>query len=68
MKKIEKILIYLLKKNYFFLCVYINMVSKYYQKKKEKLLKEAHERYQNVSEEEKKIKPEKCLRQISKSF
>ena len=44
------------------------MVSKYYQKKKEKLLKEARERYQNVSEEEKKITTEKCLRQISKSF
>ena len=29
------------------------MVSKYYQKKKEKLLKEARERYQNLSEEEK---------------
>ena len=29
------------------------MVSKYYQKVKEKLQKEAHERYQNLSEEEK---------------
>ena len=29
------------------------MVSKYYQKHKEKLRKEARERYQNLSEEEK---------------
>ena len=29
------------------------MVNKYYQKHKERLLKEAHERYQNLSEEEK---------------
>ena len=29
------------------------MVSKYYQKHKEKLRKEAQERYQNLSEEEK---------------
>ena len=29
------------------------MVNKYYQKHKEKLRKEAHERYQNLSEEEK---------------
>ena len=30
------------------------MVNKYYQKHKEKLRKEARERYQNLSEEEKK--------------
>ena len=29
------------------------MVNKYYQKHKERLQKEAHERYQNRSEEEK---------------
>ena len=29
------------------------MVNKYYQKHKEKLLTKAHERYQNLSEEEK---------------
>ena len=29
------------------------MVNKYYQKHKERLQKEAHERYQNLSEEEK---------------
>ena len=32
------------------------MVNKYYQKRKEKLRKEALERYQNVSEEEKEKK------------
>ena len=29
------------------------MVNKYYQKHKERLRKEVHERYQNLSEEEK---------------
>ena len=39
------------------------MVNKYYQKKtKEKLQKEACERYQNISEEKKKMK--KSLGQI----
>ena len=33
--------------------VFIKMVNKYYLKNKEKLQKEAHERYQNFSEEEK---------------
>ena len=46
----------------FFVCMYIKMVynynyikmvNKYYQKNKEKLQKEARERYQNLSEEEK---------------
>ena len=32
------------------------MVNKYYQKYKEKLQKEARERYQNLSEEEKEKK------------
>ena len=37
------------------------MVNKYYRKHKEKLRKEAHERYQNLSEEE-KDKREKKIR------
>ena len=37
--------------NFFF--VYINVVNKYYQKHKENLGKEAPERYQDLSEEEK---------------
>ena len=41
------------------------MVNKYYQKKnKEKLLKEARERYQNLSEEEKGKRQKKGLQQI----
>ena len=36
--------------------VFIKMVNKYYLKNKEKLQKEAHERYQNLSEEEKEKK------------
>ena len=43
------------------------MINKFYQKHKEKLRKEARERYQNLSEEEKEKKGEKGLRQISKS-
>ena len=43
------------------------MINKYYQKHKEKLRKEARERYQNLSEEEKEKKGEKGLRQISNS-
>ena len=35
------------------------MVNKYYQKHKEKLQKEAHERYQNLSEDEKDKKAKK---------
>ena len=33
--------------------MFIKMVNKYYQKIKEKLRKEARERYQNLSDEEK---------------
>ena len=33
--------------------IYIKMVYNYYQKNKQKFQKEAHERYQNLSEEEK---------------
>ena len=36
------------------------MVKKYYQKNKEKLKKEARERYQNISEEEKEKIPKKA--------
>ena len=36
------------------------MVNKYYQKHKEKLQKEAHERYQNLSEDEKDKKAKKA--------
>ena len=43
---------------YFFL--YITIVNHCYQKQKERLRKEAHEKYQNLSEEE-KIKVEKSL-------
>ena len=35
------------------------MVNKYYQKNKEKLPKEARERYQNLSEEEKEKRRKK---------
>ena len=38
---------------YIFLYTYIKMVNNYYLKNKEKLQKEARERYQNLSEEEK---------------
>ena len=44
----------ILMKKFFFL--YIKMVNTYYQKNKEKLQKEARERYQNLSEEEKNKK------------
>ena len=49
-------------KNKFFInfFVYIQVVNNYYQKHKEKLWKEARERYQNLSEK-KKIKDEKRL-------
>ena len=36
------------------------MVKKYYQKHKEKLWKEARERYQNLSEEEKEKRREEA--------
>ena len=34
--------------------IYINLSAKYYQENKERLLKKACERYQNLSKEEKK--------------
>ena len=40
------------------------MVNKYYQKLKERLQKEASERYQNLSEEEKEERRKKRQRQI----
>ena len=39
-----------------FFCIYIKAVNKYYQRNKEKLQKEAQERYENLSKEEKKAK------------
>ena len=44
------------------------MVNKYYQKYKERLWNQAHERYQNLSEGKKRQKTKKGPRQISKSF
>ena len=48
-------LIFVAYKNFFFIIffLYIKMIKTYYKKNKEKLLKEACERYQNLSEEEK---------------
>ena len=43
------------------------MRSKYYQKHKERLWKEARERYQNLSEEGKDKSRKKVSRQVSKS-
>ena len=40
------------------------MVNKYYQKNKEKLRKEAPERYQNLSEEEREKKAKTGSRKI----
>ena len=40
------------------------MVNKYYQKHKERLQREASERYQNLSEEEKEERRKKSQRQI----
>ena len=53
--KISFIYVYIYNnKNIFMIfCVYIKIVNKYYQKHKEKLLKEEGERYQNFFEEEK---------------
>ena len=39
---------------FLYIYIYIKMVNKCYQKNKEKPRKEARERYQNLSEEEKK--------------
>ena len=48
----------------YFFCIYIKTVNKYHQKNKEKLRKEASERYQKLSEEEKERKAKKGSRQI----
>ena len=40
---------------------YVKMVNKYYRKIKEKLEKEASERYQNLSEEEEEKRQTKAL-------
>ena len=53
-----------LKFSYIFLNTYIKIVNKYYQKNKEKLQKEAQERYQILSEEEKEKRRKKGLGQI----
>ena len=42
------------KRHKIFFFLYIKMLTGYYQKNKEKLSKKARERYQNLSEEEKK--------------
>ena len=52
------------KKIYIFLYRYIKMVNKYYKKNKEKLQKEARERYQSLSKEKKRKKVNKGSRQI----
>ena len=44
------------------------MVNEYYQKSKEKLEKEARERYQNISEEKKEKRPKKRLQIDRKVF
>ena len=53
MKKLKKKTDITNKKCFIIFFVYIKMVNKYYQKHKEKLRKEAREKYQNISEEEK---------------
>ena len=42
-----------------FFYTYIKIVNKYYQRSKEKLQKVAHERYQNLCEEEREKKQKK---------
>ena len=49
----KKILIKKIKKDSIFFFLYIKMTNNYYQKHKEQLRKEARERYQNLSKEEK---------------
>ena len=49
----KKILIKKIKKDLIFFFLYIKMTNNYYQKHKEQLRKEARERYQNLSKEEK---------------
>ena len=44
------------------------MVNKYYQKQKERLLKEARERYQNLSEEEKDKRQKKTRERYRKNL
>ena len=64
MKKIKiDIYIYINKTNRIFFYnffVYVKTISKYYQKYKKKLRKEARERYQNLSEEEKEKRCKKA--------
>ena len=49
----KKILIKKIKKDLIFFFLYIKMTNNYYQEHKEQLRKEARERYQNLSKEEK---------------
>ena len=44
------------------------MTNRYCQKHKERLWKEAHQKYQNLSEKEKDKKQKKSPKKISKSF
>ena len=55
------------KKNILIFFIYIKMKNSYYQKHKEKAQKEAPERFQNLSKEEKKW-TKKDMKKISKSF
>ena len=48
--------------------LHIKMPNKYYQKIKEKPQKEAQERYQNLSKEEKNKKTKNDMRKVSKSY
>ena len=50
------------------LFLYIKMVNRYCQKHKEKFRKEARERYQNLSEEDKEKKGKKRLQADIKIF
>ena len=47
--------------------VYIKMANEYNRKHKKGLQKEAHERYQNLSEEKEKKRPEKDLKILLKT-
>ena len=65
-------------KQYFFITfffVFLKMVNKYYQKRKERLRKKARERYKNLSEEEKDKRWKKVregtkflLKNVSRSY
>ena len=50
----------------FLIKMYKNISAKYYQENKERLQKKAHERYKNLSKEEKEKKATKCSETIQK--